>query len=154
MTVSSDILQDGYAGNLTTLRNLQLLCGFGALEAAHYCGVSPHTYRRWRADRQPSFAAVRLLAIRAGYPAELVAEICGVSVETAGRWKSGKATPSRPTLRLFCVPTSSCTSSRQSLCAIGRKQPSGCRKSSGQPAERCCGCRCRARGQRSAGVSQ
>lgn len=36
-----------------------------------------------------------------GYPAELVAEICGVSVETAVRWKSGKATPSRPTLRLF-----------------------------------------------------
>jgi hypothetical protein len=67
VTVSSDILQDGYAGKLTTLRNLQLICGFGALEAAHYCGVAPETYRRWRNDRKPSIAAVRLLAVRAGY---------------------------------------------------------------------------------------
>lgn len=67
MTVSSEILQDGYRGDLTTLRKLQLLCGFSALEAANYCGVAPETYRRWRSDRTPSFAAVKLLAIRAGY---------------------------------------------------------------------------------------
>lgn len=67
MTVSSEFLQAGYAGDLTTLKSLQLLCRFSDLNAARYCGVSPHTYRRWRTDRQPSRAAVRLLAIRAGY---------------------------------------------------------------------------------------
>lgn len=67
MTVSSEILQEAYAGNLTTVRTLQLLCRFTNHEAAGYCGVSPHTFRRWRSDRMPPFAAVRLLAVRAGY---------------------------------------------------------------------------------------
>jgi hypothetical protein len=65
VTVSSEILQDGYAGNLTTLPALQLLCRFSNADAARFCGVSPHTYRRWRRDRAPRWA-VRLLAIRAG----------------------------------------------------------------------------------------
>lgn len=64
MTVSSEVLQDGYAGNVTTLRLLQMLCRFSNVDAARYCGVSPHTFRRWRSDRVPPFAAVRLLAIR------------------------------------------------------------------------------------------
>lgn len=67
MTVSSEYLRDGYLGDLTTLRVLQLLCGFTLEDAARYCGVSRHTYRRWRRDRPPSVCAVRLLAIRAGY---------------------------------------------------------------------------------------
>lgn len=36
-----------------------------------------------------------------GYGADKVAAVCGVSLETASRWKSGKATPSRASLRLF-----------------------------------------------------
>lgn len=50
MTVSSEVLQDGYAGNLTTFRTLQLLCGFSNLEAANYCGVSRHTLRVFLAN--------------------------------------------------------------------------------------------------------
>lgn len=67
MTVSSEFLQEGFAGNLATLRTLQLLCRFSLADAAKFCGVSPHTFRRWRTDRKPPLAAVRLLAIRAGY---------------------------------------------------------------------------------------
>ena len=67
MTVSSEYLRDGYLGDVTTLRALQLLCRFSLEDAARFCGVSPHTYRRWRSDRRPPLCAVRLLAIRAGY---------------------------------------------------------------------------------------
>jgi hypothetical protein len=67
VTVSSEYLQAGYLGDLTTLRTLQLLCRFSLNDAARYCGVSPHTFRRWRSDRVPPRSAVRLLAIRAGY---------------------------------------------------------------------------------------
>lgn len=66
MSISSEIIQDGCLGDLTTLRQLQLLCGFSNQQAADFCGVSVETYRRWRTDRNPSIAAVRLLAIRAG----------------------------------------------------------------------------------------
>lgn len=67
MTAASEILRDGFAGDLTTLRNLQLLCRFSLEDAAEFCGVSVHTFRRWRCDRSPPLAAVRLLAIRAGF---------------------------------------------------------------------------------------
>lgn len=61
------LLADGFAGDLTTLRWLQVACGFSTEDAARFCMVSPETFRRWRTDRPPSATAVRLLAIRAGY---------------------------------------------------------------------------------------
>jgi hypothetical protein len=67
MTSASEFLIDGYAGNLTTLRTLQLIAGLSSEDAARFLFVSPETYRRWRADRAPNPTAVRLLAIRAGY---------------------------------------------------------------------------------------
>ncbi len=54
-------------GNLPTLPSLQLLCGFSNQEAAHFCFVSPETYRRWLHDRPANPTAIRLLAIRAGF---------------------------------------------------------------------------------------
>lgn len=60
-------LLDGFEGDLTTLKTLQLLCGFNNLEAAEFCLVSLETYRRWRTDRRPNPTAVRLLAVRAGH---------------------------------------------------------------------------------------
>lgn len=67
MSFADALLADGYAGNLTTLRWLQLACGFTTEDAARFCLVSPETFRRWRSDRSPNPTAVRLLAIRAGY---------------------------------------------------------------------------------------
>ena len=66
MSLTSEIKQAGLAGDLTTLRGLQLMCRFSLDEAAQYCGVSPETFRRWRTDREPPVAAVKLLAIRSG----------------------------------------------------------------------------------------
>jgi hypothetical protein len=63
----TEVLHQGYLGNLTTLRTLQLLCGYSIEEAAQATLVSPETFRRWRSDRKPNPAAVRLLAILAGY---------------------------------------------------------------------------------------
>jgi hypothetical protein len=62
-----EILREGFMGNVTTLRNLQLMCGYSNTQAAEVCCVSVETYRRWRRDRTPNRAAVRLLAIFAGY---------------------------------------------------------------------------------------
>ncbi len=67
MNAASEILQDAYAGKLPTISPVQLLCRFTVDQAAEYCGVSSHTFRRWRLDRRPSFTAQRLLAVRAGY---------------------------------------------------------------------------------------
>ncbi len=67
MRDSDDSLYLGYLGNLTTLNDLQQLCGFSLHEAADACLVSPETFRRWRSDREPNPTAVRLLAILAGY---------------------------------------------------------------------------------------
>jgi transcriptional regulator with XRE-family HTH domain len=67
MTDPDDFLYLGYLGDLTTLRDLQLRCGFSLREAADACLVSPETFRRWRNDRKPNPTAVRLLAILAGY---------------------------------------------------------------------------------------
>jgi hypothetical protein len=53
------ILQDGFAGDLTTVRYLQLLCGFSLEDAARFCFVAPETFRRWRMDRPPNRAAIR-----------------------------------------------------------------------------------------------
>lgn len=64
---SSDLLALGYLGNLTTLRELQQLCGFSQVQAARACLVSPHTYRRWLRDRPANPTAVRLLSVLAGY---------------------------------------------------------------------------------------
>ncbi len=67
VSYSSEILTEGYLGNLTTLKALQHRCRLSNDQAARLCFVSPQTYRRWRADRQPNPMAVRLLAIQAGY---------------------------------------------------------------------------------------
>lgn len=67
MSYDSQILAEAWLGNLTTLPELQLRAGLTRNKAAALCGVSPETYRRWRTDRSPSLAAVRLLAIMAGY---------------------------------------------------------------------------------------
>ena len=67
MRDTTTILQEGFKGNLTTLRELQLVAGLSAEDAAHICMVSPSTFRRWRADRRPNPTALRLLSIMAGY---------------------------------------------------------------------------------------
>ena len=67
VSVSSDILQRGYQGNVTTLRSLQLINGYTLEHAAQATLVSPETFRRWRSDRRPNPTAVRLLAILGGY---------------------------------------------------------------------------------------
>lgn len=67
MRAVSELLADGWAGDLTTLPYLQLLTGLSDLQAAQICAIAPETYRRWRTDRRPNAAAVRLLAVTAGY---------------------------------------------------------------------------------------
>lgn len=67
MSDLDQLLAAGFAGNLTSLCTLQRLCRFSDLQAAEFCLVSPHTYRRWRHDRSPNPTAVRLLAVQAGY---------------------------------------------------------------------------------------
>ena len=67
MSYDSRILVDAFQGDLTTLAELQLRCGFSDHRAAAMCCVSPETYRRWRSDRTPNPTAIRLLAILAGY---------------------------------------------------------------------------------------
>lgn len=67
MSFDSQFLQDGYLGDLTALRALQQRCRFTNDQAAAFCGISPHTYRRWLTDRRPNPLAVKLLAIQAGY---------------------------------------------------------------------------------------
>jgi len=59
--------REGWLGNLTTLATLQLSAGLSNEQAARLCGVSPQTYRRWKADRKPNPCAVRLMAVMAGY---------------------------------------------------------------------------------------
>jgi hypothetical protein len=60
-------LRAGFAGEMTTLADMQWLCGFSNQQAADFCFVSVETYRRWRRDRPVNPMALRLLAIRAGY---------------------------------------------------------------------------------------
>lgn len=67
MSVASQFLRDGYAGDVTTLRTLQLLARLSTEDAARACLVSPETFRRWRSDRRPNPTAVRLLAVLGGY---------------------------------------------------------------------------------------
>ena len=61
------LLREGFAGNVTTLRVMQLLSGLSLEDAARWCLVSPQTFRRWRTDRPANAMACKLLAIRAGY---------------------------------------------------------------------------------------
>ena len=61
------LLIEGFQGNVTALRTLQLLCRFSTDDAAAFCLVSPETFRRWRTDRAPNPLACKLLSIRAGY---------------------------------------------------------------------------------------
>jgi hypothetical protein len=49
------------------LKALQLFCRLGIEDAAALCGVSPRTFRRWRAENNAPASALRLLAILAGY---------------------------------------------------------------------------------------
>lgn len=67
MSDSAELLRDGFMGNVTTLRELQHLAGFGLQEASAACLVAPATFRRWGRDRMPNPTAVRLLAVLAGY---------------------------------------------------------------------------------------
>ena len=67
MSLVTAYLRDGYMGDLTTLRVLQMLAGLDTPEAARACRVSPETYRRWRTDRPANPTAVRLMAVLAGY---------------------------------------------------------------------------------------
>jgi len=67
MSYSSDFLEEAFLGNLTTLHALQHRCKMTDKQSASFLGVSPETYRRWRTDRKPSLAAVKLMAIMAGY---------------------------------------------------------------------------------------
>lgn len=67
MPYASDLLHRAWAGNLPTLRQFHIITGMTPEQAAAVCGVSTETYRRWRCDRTPNPAAVRLLAVLAGY---------------------------------------------------------------------------------------
>ncbi len=60
-------LRNGYAGNVTTLRTLQLLARLSTEDAAQACLVSSEICRRWRSDRPSNSTAVRLLAILGWY---------------------------------------------------------------------------------------
>ena len=62
----TDLLAEGFAANLATLKPLQQRLGLTHAEVAALCGVSPRTYRRWLCDGNPPVAALRLLAILAG----------------------------------------------------------------------------------------
>ena len=63
----AELLAEGFAVNLTTLRALQQRAGFTTAEVAEALCVSTRTYRRWRQHGNPSPTAVRLLAILAGF---------------------------------------------------------------------------------------
>lgn len=63
----SELLADGWSGDLTTLPYLRLLTGLTKDEAARICAVSPETFRRWYTDRKPNAGAIRLLSVVAGY---------------------------------------------------------------------------------------
>lgn len=64
---TTELLRAGFVTKSVSLRSLQLLAGLSTAEAADFCRVPFHTYRRWRTSRTPNPTAVRLLAIRAGY---------------------------------------------------------------------------------------
>ena len=63
----AELLAEGFAANLTTLRALQQYCRLTNDQAATLCGVSGRTYRRWLSTGKPAPGAVRLLAILAGF---------------------------------------------------------------------------------------
>lgn len=63
----AQFLAEGFAGNLTILRELQFRCQLTNDQTAQALMVSPHTYRRWRCDRKPNPTAVKLLAVLAGH---------------------------------------------------------------------------------------
>ena len=67
MPYTSELLQQAWVGNLTTLRHFHIVTGLSPQQAASVCGVSSETYRHWRRDRTPNLAAVRLLAVIGGY---------------------------------------------------------------------------------------
>jgi len=62
----SELLHLSFMGDLTTLRNLQYRLRYTNQQAADFVGVSKETYRRWRTDRKPNVAAVKLLSVMAG----------------------------------------------------------------------------------------
>jgi len=63
----TEILKNGFLGNLTRPRELTTLVPMSLEEAAELCFTSPDTFRRWCSDRKPRRCAMRLLAIYAGY---------------------------------------------------------------------------------------
>ncbi len=67
MSYNSDFLAQGFMGDLTTLPMLQHRCRMTDQQASRFLGVSQETYRRWRTDRKPNQAAVKLMAVMAGY---------------------------------------------------------------------------------------
>jgi len=64
---SGNLLTQGYLGNMRVLPEWQRRLQITNQRAAQICGVSPATYYRWKHDRKPNLAAVKLLAILAGY---------------------------------------------------------------------------------------
>ena len=67
MSDFAELLAQGWAGNVTTLRELQFFAGLSSESAASSLLVSPETFRRWRRDRHANPTAVRLLSVLAGY---------------------------------------------------------------------------------------
>ena len=63
----AELLAEGFAVNLSTLKALQQRAGFTNAEAAEALCVHKRTYRRWLASGQPDPTALRLLAILAGF---------------------------------------------------------------------------------------
>lgn len=64
---TTELLRAGFLTRSVNIRTLQLLAGLSTPEAADFCRVPFHTFRRWRTSRPPNPTAVRLMAIRAGY---------------------------------------------------------------------------------------
>jgi hypothetical protein len=61
------LLAEGFAANLSTLKDLQRRCRLSNTEAATLCGVSLRTYRRWTSNGNPHPGAVSLLALLGGF---------------------------------------------------------------------------------------
>jgi len=62
-----ELLLHGFLVKLTNPRELMTMIPMGVKDAAEFCQVSTHTFRRWLSDKKPNPCAMRLLAIYTGY---------------------------------------------------------------------------------------
>lgn len=67
MPYTSELLQQAWVGNLSTLRHFHIVTDLSPQQATSVCGVSSETYRRWCHDRTPNLATVHLLTVLNGY---------------------------------------------------------------------------------------